>query len=118
MRMLTAILLTALCLFTLETTVAQDVPHPALPAGAGKVDADAPKTFTKTASGLQYRVLRKGAGANPGRAAATGGAATHCPAIAPRNSSAVTCMPAPSVDSGGRAFAPPRWRPSVGAAEG
>jgi FKBP-type peptidyl-prolyl cis-trans isomerase len=45
--------------------VAQDVPHPALPAGAGKLDADAPKAFTKTASGLQYRVLRKGAGANP-----------------------------------------------------
>ena len=65
MRMPTAILLTALCLFTLETTVAQDVPHPALPAGAGQVDADAPKAFTKTASGLQYRVLRKGAGATP-----------------------------------------------------
>jgi FKBP-type peptidyl-prolyl cis-trans isomerase FkpA len=65
MRILTAILLTALCLFTLETTVAQDVPYPALPAGAGKLDADAPKAFTKTASGLQYRVLRKGAGANP-----------------------------------------------------
>jgi len=65
MRMLVAILLTTLCLFTLETTVAQDVPHPALPAGAGKLDADAPKAFTKTASGLQYRVLRKGAGANP-----------------------------------------------------
>jgi FKBP-type peptidyl-prolyl cis-trans isomerase len=63
--MLVAILLTALCLFTLETTVAQDVPPPALPAGAGKLDADAPKAFTKTASGLQYRVLRKGAGANP-----------------------------------------------------
>jgi FKBP-type peptidyl-prolyl cis-trans isomerase len=31
----------------------------------GKLDADAPKAFTKTASGLQYRVLRKGAGANP-----------------------------------------------------
>ena len=65
MRMLVAMLLTALCLFTLETIVAQDVPHPALPAGAGKVDADAPKAFTKTASGLQYRVLRKGTGANP-----------------------------------------------------
>jgi FKBP-type peptidyl-prolyl cis-trans isomerase FkpA len=29
------------------------------------IDADAPKTFTTTASGLQYRVLRKGKGATP-----------------------------------------------------
>jgi FKBP-type peptidyl-prolyl cis-trans isomerase len=29
------------------------------------IDADAPKTFTATASGLQYRVLRKGKGATP-----------------------------------------------------
>jgi len=65
MRSFAAALLTALCLFAMETAVAQDVPHPALPAGAGKVNADAPKAFTKTASGLQYRVLRKGAGANP-----------------------------------------------------
>ena len=42
-----------------------DVPHPKLPAGAGMIDADAPKTFTATASGLQYRVLRKGKGATP-----------------------------------------------------
>jgi FKBP-type peptidyl-prolyl cis-trans isomerase len=32
---------------------------------AGTLDADAPKTFSTTPSGLQYRVLRKGAGANP-----------------------------------------------------
>ena len=42
-----------------------EVPHPQLPAGAGKLDADAPKAFTTTQSGLQYRVLRKGTGANP-----------------------------------------------------
>jgi len=58
-----------LTLFLLETAVhaapTAEVPHPSLPAGAGKVDADAPKTFVATASGLQYRVLRKGAGANP-----------------------------------------------------
>ena len=42
-----------------------DVPHPKLPAGAGMIDADGPKTFTATASGLQYRVLRKGKGATP-----------------------------------------------------
>ena len=61
--------LAALTLFTPERTVAADqpkeVPHPQLPAGAGKLDADAPKTFTTTPSGLQYRVLRKGTGANP-----------------------------------------------------
>lgn len=44
---------------------AQDVPHPKLPKGAGAVDADAPKTFTATGSGLRYRVLRKGEGVNP-----------------------------------------------------
>ena len=54
--------------FFMETTVAAEtaeVPHPQLPAGAGKLDADAPKTFATTNSGLQYRVLRKGTGANP-----------------------------------------------------
>lgn len=48
-----------------ETLMAADVPHPQLPTGAGAIDADAPKAFTTTASGLQYRVLRKGSGANP-----------------------------------------------------
>jgi FKBP-type peptidyl-prolyl cis-trans isomerase FkpA len=61
--------LVALTLFIPERTVAadqpQEVPHPQLPAGAGKLDADAPKTFTTTPSGLQYRVLRKGSGGNP-----------------------------------------------------
>lgn len=41
------------------------VPHPTLPTGAGKIDADAPQNFTTTDSGLKYRVLRKGAGAAP-----------------------------------------------------
>jgi FKBP-type peptidyl-prolyl cis-trans isomerase FkpA len=58
-------LLTLTSLLTMEFTVAQDVPHPSLPKGAGTIDADAPKTFTTTPSGLQYRVLRKGTGANP-----------------------------------------------------
>jgi len=52
----------------METAVAADtadVPHPQLPAGAGKLDADAPKAFATTPSGLQYRVLRKGTGAIP-----------------------------------------------------
>jgi len=64
---LTAVLF-ALTLLSLETLVAAEpaeVPHPKTPAGAGAIDADAPKTFTTTPSGLQYRVLRKGAGANP-----------------------------------------------------
>jgi len=43
----------------------QDVPHPALPAGAGAIDAAAPKTFMKTGSGLEYRILREGEGAKP-----------------------------------------------------
>jgi FKBP-type peptidyl-prolyl cis-trans isomerase FkpA len=72
---LSAFVFLALCALTLtlnpfflETTVAAEpaeVPHPQLPAGAGKLDADAPKTFATTPSGLQYRVLRKGTGANP-----------------------------------------------------
>jgi len=47
------------------TMQAEDVALPKLPAGAGKTDADAPKSFTKTNSGLKYRVLRKGTGAMP-----------------------------------------------------
>ena len=43
----------------------KDVPLPQLPLGAGKMDADAPKAMTKTSSGLQYRILRKGNGAKP-----------------------------------------------------
>jgi len=43
----------------------KDVPLPQLPPGAGKMDADAPKSMTKTGSGLQYRILRKGTGVKP-----------------------------------------------------
>jgi FKBP-type peptidyl-prolyl cis-trans isomerase len=67
-----AVLSLALFAFTLclqETAVpadpAPEIAHPKLPQGAGKIDADAPKTFTTTASGLKYRVLRKGTGAAP-----------------------------------------------------
>ncbi len=44
---------------------AEDVAFPELPKGAGEMDKDAPKTFTTTASGLKYRILRKGTGAMP-----------------------------------------------------
>jgi FKBP-type peptidyl-prolyl cis-trans isomerase FkpA len=43
----------------------KEVPHPELPRGAGKIDNDAPKSFTKTKSGLQYRILRKGTDLKP-----------------------------------------------------
>jgi len=43
----------------------KEVPLPKLPAGAGKLDKDPPKTFTATGSGLKYRVLRKGTGGAP-----------------------------------------------------
>jgi FKBP-type peptidyl-prolyl cis-trans isomerase FkpA len=49
----------------LSSASAQDVPYPKLPAGAGQVAKDAPKQFTKTASGLRYRVLRPGSGQKP-----------------------------------------------------
>jgi FKBP-type peptidyl-prolyl cis-trans isomerase FkpA len=43
----------------------KEVPLPQMPPGAGKVDSDAPKTFTETPSKLQYRILRKGSGPMP-----------------------------------------------------
>ena len=70
MRSAFAVVVMSLTLVASETIVAQapqsqDVPHPALPKGAGAIDADAPQAFASTASGLQYRVLRKGTGASP-----------------------------------------------------
>jgi len=68
MRPTSLVVILALSLVFQEFSMAAqaaDVPHPALPPGAGKLDADAPKAFTKTASGLEYRVLRKGDGAGP-----------------------------------------------------
>jgi FKBP-type peptidyl-prolyl cis-trans isomerase len=50
---------------TLVSAEDKEVPLPKLPAGAGKPDADAPKTFTTTKSGLKYRVLREGKGSKP-----------------------------------------------------
>lgn len=41
------------------------VPFPQLPKGAGAIDGDAAKSFTDTKSQLKYRILRKGAGAQP-----------------------------------------------------
>ena len=65
MRVLATVLVLALSFLTPEFSMAADVPHPALPKGAGPIDADAPKEFTTTASGLKYRILRKGAGGKP-----------------------------------------------------
>jgi FKBP-type peptidyl-prolyl cis-trans isomerase len=65
MRTLATVTVLALSLLTPEFLMAADVPHPALPEGAGPIDADAPKEFTTTPSGLKYRVLRKGAGGKP-----------------------------------------------------
>jgi FKBP-type peptidyl-prolyl cis-trans isomerase FkpA len=65
MRTLATILVLALSLPIPEFLMAADVPHPALPAGAGAIDADAPTEFTATASGLKYRILRKGTGGMP-----------------------------------------------------
>jgi FKBP-type peptidyl-prolyl cis-trans isomerase FkpA len=47
------------------TANAGDVPFPALPEGAGEIDAKAPKRFRTTKSGLKYRILRKGTGRKP-----------------------------------------------------
>jgi FKBP-type peptidyl-prolyl cis-trans isomerase FkpA len=67
-RLCVSAVVCCLSVFTLasrETLMAADVPHPQLPAGAGAIDSAAPKAFATTGSGLQYRVLRKGAGASP-----------------------------------------------------
>lgn len=65
MRLMSTLVIVVLSLFTMEFLVAQEVAHPALPKGAGAIDADAPKTFAATPSGLKYRVLRKGTGGSP-----------------------------------------------------
>ena len=67
MRSVACLAILVLSLMHTETLVAhaQEVAHPALPAGAGAIDDAAPKTFTKTGSGLEYRILRNGAGAKP-----------------------------------------------------
>ena len=43
----------------------KDVDFPALPAGAGAIAKDAPKQFTRTESGLRYRILRASQGRMP-----------------------------------------------------
>jgi FKBP-type peptidyl-prolyl cis-trans isomerase len=43
----------------------KEVEFPELPKGAGKIDKEAPKTFSETKSGLKYRVLRKTDGKKP-----------------------------------------------------
>ncbi len=65
MLIIAAVAILTLSLLTPECLMAADVPHPALPEGAGPIDADAPKEFTTTPSGLKYRILRKGAGGKP-----------------------------------------------------
>jgi len=67
-RTLAAFVAFSFLLITAETAVnaqEQEVPYPKLPEGAGKLDANAPKAFTKTASGLKYRILRQGSGGKP-----------------------------------------------------
>lgn len=64
-RLQTAVCLLLLAGFTVNAQENKEVALPKLPEGAGKADADAPKAFTKTASGLQYRILRKGTGEKP-----------------------------------------------------
>ncbi len=50
---------------TPKKTPSNWIPFPNLPAGAGSISSDAPKTFSTTKSGLKYRILRKGKGPLP-----------------------------------------------------
>ena len=68
MRRRTAFLVAVTSLLAIPEIIVAQAPHaplPKLPTGAGQIDADAPQAHATTASGLQYRVLRKGAGAAP-----------------------------------------------------
>ena len=69
LRLTYGVAILGLFLLLAEVAVSADeskeVALPELPKGAGKVDADAPKKFTATESGLKYRVLRKGTGGKP-----------------------------------------------------
>ncbi len=49
---------------TVESEAGQAA-FPKLPEGAGPIDPDAPEEFTKTESGLRYRILRKSEGEKP-----------------------------------------------------
>jgi FKBP-type peptidyl-prolyl cis-trans isomerase len=51
--------------FLVELLGDPETPYPELPTGAGKIDKDAPKTFTTTKSELKYRILRKGGDKKP-----------------------------------------------------
>jgi FKBP-type peptidyl-prolyl cis-trans isomerase FkpA len=67
-RIGSALLAAALLLLCSEVRMnaeEKEVDLPKLPSGAGKVDKDAPKSFSTTKSGLKYRVLRKGTGDKP-----------------------------------------------------
>ena len=50
---------------TVQAQENKEIAHPQLPKGAGKIEDGAPKVFTKTNSGLQYRILRKGSETKP-----------------------------------------------------
>ena len=69
LRLWRSAMLLGMVLFITEVALSADenkeVAYPELPRGAGKIDKDAPKTFTETKSGLQYRILRKGTGQKP-----------------------------------------------------
>jgi FKBP-type peptidyl-prolyl cis-trans isomerase FkpA len=69
MRLFSCVAAVGLVLLLTEVAVgaeqSKDVAFPDLPKGAGKIDKDAPKSFTTTNSGLKYRILRKGTGEKP-----------------------------------------------------
>ena len=52
--------------FALSVAFVAAISHNAAAAEPGKTDKDAPTKFTKTKSGLKYRILRKATGNKPG----------------------------------------------------
>ena len=64
-RVLCCALLLLLLEVKLSSAQSNDVAFPTLPTGAGAIAKDAPKQFTRTTSGLRYRILRAGQGPMP-----------------------------------------------------
>lgn len=68
LKKLAGLALVGLVLVSAAISVAEEtaeVEYPKLPKGAGEIAENAPKVFSKTESGLKYRILREGGATKP-----------------------------------------------------